>query len=178
MRALFVVVLVAHVFAAIMFVGGATIAASLFPRYLGWHWSNQADGVNPAGDPPRGQEQVLRALARVTRNYGTGALLVPLLGLVLAYLHDRLGEAWLSVSLLLAAVAAYLLIVVVRGQDDQLRAVRADRDGSGAGTGTGTGGDPAGRERGLRRTGLATVSFNLVWLTILVLMVWRPGGHG
>ena len=193
MKALFVVLLIAHVFAAIMFIGGATIAASLFPRYVGWHWSSgdkpgaKGSTVNPAGDPPYRQEQVVRALARITRNYGTGALLVPVLGLILAFVDNRLGEAWLNVSLVLTAGAAFLLIVVVRLQEEQLRLIHQTGAGSevleestdAEQTGAGESGrdDAVDREKAMRRMGLATVSFNLVWLVILVLMVWRPGGH-
>lgn len=167
MSPLFIVLLVAHIFAAVMFIGGATIASAVFPRYLDWHWSVDEGGVNPAGDPPRRQEQVLRALARITRGYGAGALLVPLLGLVLAFVDDRLGEAWLNISLVLTAVAAYLLIIVVRTQDAQMRVIRAGD----------TGGDAVARKRDLGRMRLAANSFNTVWLIILVLMVWRPGGR-
>lgn len=172
MKALYIVFLVVHVFAAVLFVGAATMAANVFPRHLERYWR----GVG-------GQEQVLRALARTTRGYGSLALLVPAAGLVLAVLRDRLTELWLNASLLLAAVAAYALVVLVRTQQAQLELVVRDAGGPGPPAAASAGGAegeevvPAPVAADLRRLRMMAGLFNVTWVVILVLMVWRPGGH-
>ncbi|HEU5151751.1 MAG TPA: hypothetical protein VFU19_14715 [Iamia sp.] len=97
---------IAHVGAAIVFVGTVTMATSRFPR------------VVLAGDREAAAE-----LHRVTVGYGSSALVVPVLGLALAQQSERLGDLWVQVSLGLVAGAGVLLAAVV--VPDQRRALAA-----------------------------------------------------
>lgn len=76
------IVLVAHILAAVIFLGPVTVAASLFPRHaLREEWA------------------VARAFHRISRGYGLGSLLVPAIGLYLAARMDYLGMLWINLSL-------------------------------------------------------------------------------
>lgn len=94
------IVLVAHIVAAILFLGPVTVATSLFPRYA-----------------RMGEWQVARALHRISRGYGMATLLVPAFGLVLATRIGYLGALWINLSLGLFILAFVLLVgVIVPGQ--------------------------------------------------------------
>ncbi|CAA9563841.1 MAG: hypothetical protein AVDCRST_MAG73-3973 [uncultured Thermomicrobiales bacterium] len=54
------IVLVAHIVAAVLFLGPVTVATSLFPRYA-----------------RRGEWSVARALHRISRGYGLATLAIP-----------------------------------------------------------------------------------------------------
>ncbi|MGH3587906.1 MAG: hypothetical protein ACRDQ0_16465, partial [Pseudonocardia sp.] len=77
-----------HVVAGIVFVGGSAVAASLFPRY-----APVAAAAVPAGGPgvaePADERNaaVARLLHRITRSYGHVAVVVPVVGIVLALLQ-------------------------------------------------------------------------------------------
>ncbi|WP_114559916.1 hypothetical protein [Desertihabitans aurantiacus] len=142
------VLLAAHVLAGILFVGPVAVTASLFPRY-----------APVVGHPPgRGapDRSVATALHRVTRGYGVLALVVPVVGLLLAGVQGRLGEVWITVAMVLTAVAGGLL--ALRVVPIQREALEAPDDGT--------------RLRGLRTL---TGVFNLLWAVVVVLMVVRPG---
>lgn len=97
--------LVAHVAAATDFLGPATVAVSLFPRYL----------LLAIDDPA--ELGAARAFHRITRAYGTTSLVVPVLGLALAAQGGYLDELWVGASIGLFAVLAVLVLgVVVPGQ--------------------------------------------------------------
>jgi hypothetical protein len=127
--------LAAHVLAGILFVGPVAVATSMFPRLVG---TPAAAGL----------------LHRITRVYGLLALVVPLIGLVLAGVQGRLTEVWIVVAMVLTAVAGGLLA---------LRIVPAQRDLLAAPDG------PLAPIRAL--TGV----FNLLWAVVVVLMIVRPG---
>jgi hypothetical protein len=99
---------------------------------------------------------VAAVLYRITRVYGLLALVVPVMGLGLAALQGRLTEGWILVAMVLTAVAGGLLA---------LRIVPAQRDALQSDL------DPDGR----RILGILTGAFNLLWVTVVVLMVVRPG---
>jgi hypothetical protein len=86
-------VLIAHIVAAIMFLGPVTVATSLFPRYA-----------------RMGEWPVARALHRISRGYGLATLLVPAFGLFLAARLDYLGQLWVTLSLGLFVAAFFLLV--------------------------------------------------------------------
>lgn len=157
-----------HVLAAIVFVGGSAIAASLFPRY-----APVAAGV-PAtsGSPPPGTVEprtvesgtgersraVAVALHRITRGYSALALIVPLAGIVLAMAQGRMGEIWITISMILTAVAGMLLATQIypRQRDALARP-----------------GDPAR----LRTLAMLAGIYNLLWAAVVVLMIARPGSE-
>jgi hypothetical protein len=138
--------LIAHVFAAVLFLGPSTVATSAFPRY-----------ADPEGYP------VAVALHRISRGYGTGSIAVALIGIVMAIQQGRFGELWVDISLTLFVLAtALLLAVVVPAEAAVLR--RLDGEGQGP---------PDVRSLVMRiRAGAGT--YALVWAAILVLMITKP----
>ncbi|QCB92696.1 hypothetical protein [Cellulomonas shaoxiangyii] len=145
--------LAAHVVAGILFVGPVAVTTSLFPRY-----APLAGRLGGAADGDGRSASVAAVLHRVTRLYGALALAVPLIGLVLAAVQGRLTEVWITLAMVLTAVAGGVL--VLRITPIQREALRTPDDGA--------------RLRVLR--GLAGV-FNLLWTTVVVLMVVRPGAE-
>ena len=142
--------LAAHVVAGILFVGPVAVTPSLFPRY-----APVLAGPPDAPDDGR-SAAVAQALHRVTRLYGSLALAVPLVGLVLTAVQGRLTEVWIVAAMVLTALAGGLLVLRITPM--QQDALRTSDDGA--------------RLRALR--GLAG-AFNLVWVVVVVLMVVRPG---
>lgn len=140
-----------HVVAAILFVGPVAVAASLFPRYAPVAVGSPGDGdVRDAG--------VATALHRISRGYGAVAVVVPVVGLVLAVAQGRAGEVWIVVAMILTAVAGALLATrIVPSQRD---ALDVPDDGT-----------------RLRRLGMLVGLFNLLWVVVVVLMIVRPGSH-
>lgn len=137
--------LIAHVFAAVLFIGPSTVATSAFPRY-----------ADAEGRP------VAVALHRISRAYGTGSIAVALLGIVMAVQQGRFGEIWVDTSLTLFVLAtALLLAVVVPAEAAVLR--RLD-DGAAA----------ADLRALVVRIRIGAGTYALVWAAILVLMITKP----
>jgi hypothetical protein len=136
----------AHVLAGILFVGPVAVAASLFPRFA---------PVVPARDEAR-SVAVARLLHRVSRSYGMLALIVPVVGLVLAAVQDRIGEIWITTAMVLTALAGGLL--ALRIAPLQKEALDSPDDGT-----------------RLRTIGALSGIFNLLWAAVVVLMIVRPG---
>ncbi|MET7402720.1 hypothetical protein ABZS66_55490 [Dactylosporangium sp. NPDC005572] len=90
-------------------------------------------------------------LHRICRVYARLGLTVPVLGLAAAVSLGVLGDAWLVASIALTAVAAGLLVLAIL--PGQRRALA---------------GAPV-------RLGMRTGVFNLLWATVVVLMIVRPG---
>jgi hypothetical protein len=141
------ILLIAHVFAAVLCIGPATVATSVFPRYA------DADGL-----------PVAALLHRISRVYGTGSIAVAVFGVAMALQQDRFGEIWVDVSLtLFVAATVVLLALVVPAEGRILRALDA----------TGPAERPPLRPLVLRiRAGAAV--YALLWLVILVLMIAKP----
>ncbi|MFF3949914.1 hypothetical protein ACFYYN_34615 [Streptomyces sp. NPDC001902] len=99
-------------------------------------------------------------LHRICRVYAAVGVVVPVFGLATASSMGVLGDVWLIVSIVLTALAAALLAGVVLPRQ---RAVLA---------GLAYGTAPA---RTAARLGMATGMFNLLWATVTVLMIVRPG---
>jgi hypothetical protein len=97
---------------------------------------------------------VLLTLHRICRVYATVGVVVPVFGLATAGSMHVLGNAWLIASMVLTALAAAVLILfVLPGQ----RAIVVGAD------------LPTGR------LAMYTGMFNLLWVTVTVLMIVRPG---
>lgn len=143
------VLLAAHVIAGILFVGPVAVTTSLFPRFAPPATVGAADAVATA-------PAVARVLHRITRVYGILALVVPVIGLVLAAVQGRLGEIWITIAMVLTAVAGALLA---------LRIVPAQRDALAGSLDAG----------GLRTMRMLTGVFNVLWAAVVVLMIVRPG---
>nr|WP_221316456.1 hypothetical protein [Saccharopolyspora gloriosae] len=139
-----------HVIAAILAVGPVAVAGSVFPRYL-----RQA-----TTDP--GAITVLRALHRLCRAYALLGIAVPVFGLATALQLGALGDAWLITSIALTAAAAAVLAASILPA--QRRALDLTSDP-----------DQLGTSRLPAKLGMSTGIFNLLWATVTVLMIIRPG---
>ncbi|WP_238010616.1 hypothetical protein KZZ52_31185 [Dactylosporangium sp. AC04546] len=90
-------------------------------------------------------------LHRICRVYARLGVAVPLFGLATAVSLGVLGDAWLIASIALTAVAAALLgLAILPGQRRALTGATV-------------------------RLGMLTGLFNLLWATVVVLMIVRPG---
>ncbi|MFI7708573.1 hypothetical protein [Nonomuraea sp. NPDC049480] len=144
------VLLSVHVLASIVFVGGSAVATSLFPRYA---------PVAAAGHPPDSDERnrgVAVALHRITRGYAVFGLVVPLAGIVLAGVQGRMGEIWITISMVLTAGAGVLLATQIYPR--QRDALSDPDDG-----------------RRLRSLSMLAGFYNLTWAVVVVMMIVRPG---
>jgi hypothetical protein len=148
------VLLSVHVLAGIVFVGGSAVATSLFPRYAPLATAATPDGTPPAaGERNRG---VAVALHRITRGYALFGLVVPLAGIVLAGVQGRMGEVWITLSMILTAAAGVLLATQIYPR--QRDALNDPDDG-----------------RRLRSLSMLAGFYNLAWAVVVVLMIVRPG---
>ncbi|MGW6857563.1 hypothetical protein [Streptomyces xanthophaeus] len=155
-----------HVLAAVLAVGPVTVAASMFPKAL-----RHADG---APDDP-GALATLRTLHRICRVYAGIGIAVPVFGFATAGSLGVLGSGWLITSVVLTAGAAAVLgLLILPAQDEALAAAQAPGPGPRPGPGAGPGPGPASRTTAARLAMLTGV-FNLLWATVTVLMIVRPG---
>ncbi len=148
--------LILHVLAAIVAVGPVTVAGSMFP----------AAARRDAGTPDQPETlATVRVLHRVCRVYAALGLAVPVLGFATASGLHVLGSPWLIMSIALTGAAALVLALLVLPAQERLLAQLA---GSAPGT--------AAVERAqTARLAMLTGAFNLLWATVTVLMILRPG---
>lgn len=138
--------LILHVLAAIVAVGPVTVAASMFPRVL--------RTAGPSPDPAA--LTTLNTLHRICRVYAAVAIAVPVFGFATAGRMHVLGSAWLVTSIVLTASAAACLLLLLPLQENALTPDTVS---------------PSAASRLAMLTGL----FNLLWATVTVLMIVRPG---
>lgn len=113
-----------------------------------------AASMFPAAIRRGGPDTVPRVLHRVCRVYSLLGIAVPVFGLATASSLGVLGDAWLITSIGLTAVAAAVLVLrILPGQERVL----------------------AGAAVPPARLAMATGVFNLLWATVTVLMIVRPG---
>jgi uncharacterized membrane protein len=143
--------LAVHVLAAIVAVGPVTVAASMFPP--------SARKALAAPDDPRALETV-RLLHRICRVYAGVGIAVPVFGIATASSMGVMGDAWLIVSMALTVAAAIVLVVLVLPRQETV--VEGAANGAA---------DRAATVRLAMFTGV----FNLLWATVTVLMIVRPG---
>ncbi|MGW7002093.1 DUF2269 family protein [Streptomyces sp. NPDC054933] len=142
-----------HVLAAVLAIGPVTVAASMFPKALRRAHSDPGD---------REALTTLRMLHRVCRVYAAVGIAVPIFGFATASSLGVLGSGWLITSITLtAAAAAILALLILPAQDSALTAVQAPSSGPGP--------------RSARQLAMLTGAFNLLWATVTVLMIIRPG---
>jgi hypothetical protein len=143
--------LAVHVLAAIIAIGPVTVAASMFP----------AAARRALADPGDGHAlTIMRTLHRICRVYATIAVVVPFFGLATAGSLHVLGDAWLIISIVLTAIAAAVLALLVLPRQS---AILTELNTP----------EPARRVAG--RLAMYTGMFNLLWATVTVLMIVRPG---
>jgi hypothetical protein len=140
-----------HVIVAIVAVGPVTVAASLFPR------TAREAAAAPGDAGPRAS---LRTLHRICRVYALLALLVPAFGLATAGAMGVLGDGWLTASIFVTGAAGFVLAgFVLPLQERILRELDA----------------PAAVDATAARLAMTVGLFNLLWATVTVLMIVRPG---
>jgi uncharacterized membrane protein len=143
-----------HVLAAIVAVGPVTVAASMFPP-AARRVQVDADRPDTAGIG------TVRLLHRICRVYSGIGLAVPLLGFATAAAMGVLGDGWLTTSMALTAAAAGVLVAfVLPRQEELLGELTAHR---------------AVERSGTVQLAMFTGVFNLLWATVTVLMIVRPG---
>ncbi|GGN76546.1 hypothetical protein [Nocardia rhizosphaerihabitans] len=138
-----------HVVAGIVFVGGSAVATSLFPRYA---------PVAAGGPDPESvrSKSVAVALHRITGNYAKLAIIVPVIGIVLATIQGRMNEIWITTAMVTTAIAGGLLAVQIYPM--QREALDEPDDG-----------------KRLRVLSMLAGIYNLLWTAVVVLMIVRPG---
>ncbi|MGW8552346.1 hypothetical protein [Streptomyces tubercidicus] len=148
-----------HVLAAILAVGPVTVAAGMFPRALR---RAQADPQDPAA------RSTLRTLHRICRVYAALGVAVPVLGFATASSLGVLGSGRLITSIVLTTGAAAILgLLILPGQDAAVGAIEAAADGPRPSS--------VPDQRTARRLTMLTGVFNLLWATVTILMIIRPG---
>ncbi|MER8225078.1 hypothetical protein ABTZ58_31800 [Streptomyces sp. NPDC094143] len=144
-----------HVLAAIVAIGPVTVAASMFPP--------AARRAVPAGGAAPGPSAVgtVALLHRICRVYAGVGVSVPVLGLATGAVMGVLGSGWLVTSIALTAAAAGVLAAfVLPRQEELLGQLR---------------GEQAVDHRATAQLAMFTGIFNLLWATVTVLMIVRPG---
>ncbi|MGW2839171.1 hypothetical protein ACWCWD_15390 [Streptomyces sp. NPDC001493] len=142
-----------HVLAAVLAIGPVTVAASMFPGALRRAHGAPGDREALAG---------LRTLHRICRVYAGVGIAVPVFGLATAGSLGVLGDGWLITSIVLTTAAAAVLgLLILPAQDQALTAAQASGPGATL--------PPAAR------LAMLTGVFNLLWATVTVLMIVRPG---
>ncbi|MET7440999.1 hypothetical protein ACFYQQ_08045 [Streptomyces sp. NPDC005496] len=139
--------LAVHVIAAIVAVGPVTVAASLFPPAARKVLDEPADVQALA---------TTRLLHRICRVYAAVGVVVPAFGFATASNMGVLGDTWLVVSIALTAAAAVVLAALVLPRQSAILEGTGDRAAT-------------------VRLAMFTGIFNLLWATVTVLMIIRPG---
>ncbi|MCI3246106.1 MULTISPECIES: hypothetical protein [Streptomyces] len=143
------VLLILHVLAAIVAVGPVTVAASMVPP-----------AVRRAGTDTAAVSTV-RLLHRICRIYSGIGIAVPAFGFATAGAMGVLGSGWLIASIVLTTAAAGLLIAfVLPRQEELLGQLDAQQTIERSST---------------VQLAMFTGLFNLLWATVTVLMIVRPG---
>ncbi|MFJ5809232.1 hypothetical protein [Streptomyces sp. NPDC093093] len=158
--------LAVHVVAAILAVGPVTVAASMFPaaarRVRSGESCEPPAGSGASGASGESDVAAVRLLHRVCRVYAVVGVAVPVFGLATASSLGVLTDAWLITSMVLtAAAAAILALRILPGQEAVL-------------VGLDEGAAPVERAA-TARLAMFTGVFNLLWVTVTVLMIIRPG---
>ncbi|KOU28519.1 membrane protein [Streptomyces sp. WM6368] len=143
--------------AAIITIGPVTVAASMFPA------AARRALAAPGG---AGALTEVRTLHRICRVYAVIAVVVPVFGLATARSLRVLTSPWLLTSIALtAAAAAVLAALVLPRQAAALAGLHGGTDARAT---------PA-VQRAIGQLGMYTGVFNLLWATVTVLMIVRPG---
>ncbi|MFJ4658928.1 hypothetical protein ACIP5Y_47295 [Nocardia sp. NPDC088792] len=143
-----------HVLAAIIAIGPVTVAASMYPAA-----ARHATGVDAS-------LETVRVLHRICRVYAFLGLVVPVVGFGLAQSMNVLGSAWVITSIVLTVAAALILgLLILPAQDAVLTTL----------TGARTAGVAVPDLPTAARLAMLTGIFNLLWATVTILMIVRPG---
>jgi hypothetical protein len=105
-----------------------------------------------------GRTEHLPLLHRICRVYAAVGIAVPLFGFATASALGVLGDAWLLTSIALTTIAAAVLVLQILPGQKHLLAT-----------------PEAGALKTRTRLAMQTGTFNLLWTTVTVLMIVRPG---
>ena len=108
----------------------------------------------------------MRTLHRICRVYAVIAVVVPVFGLATANSLHVLGSPWLLTSIALTVAAAAVLAALVLPRQSSVLAALDAADGAR---------DATALRRTAGQLGMYTGVFNLLWATVTVLMIVRPG---
>ncbi|MET8135069.1 MULTISPECIES: DUF2269 family protein [unclassified Streptomyces] len=171
--------LAVHVIAAIVAIGPVTVAASMFPP--------AARKMLEAPDDA-GALATTRLLHRICQVYAVAGVVVPVFGFATASDMGVLGDTWLIVSIALTALAAVVLAALVLPRQSailegavQAGAARESTLHAGAVREGAVQEEeevvPVGAvdRTATVRLAMFTGIFNLLWATVTVLMIIRPG---
>ncbi|MFI9566447.1 hypothetical protein [Streptomyces rishiriensis] len=139
--------LAVHVLAAIVAVGPVTVAASMFPP---------AARKALAAPEDAGAAGTVRLLHRICQVYAAVGIPVPVFGFATAGAMGVMGDPWLIASIVLTVLAAAVLLLLVLPRQEVLVEGR-------------------GEPRTTVRLAMFTGVFNLLWATVTILMIVRPG---
>ncbi|MGW1063504.1 DUF2269 family protein [Streptomyces aureus] len=154
--------LAVHVIAAIVAIGPVTVAASMFPP--------AARKVLDAPDDTSALATV-RLLHRICQVYAVAGVAVPVFGFATASDMGVLGDTWLIVSIGLTALAAVVLAALVLPRQSAILEGYEKEE-----TLSETVAERAMADRAVTvRLAMFTGIFNLLWATVTVLMIIRPG---
>ncbi|MFD9462568.1 hypothetical protein [Streptomyces sp. NPDC060027] len=159
--------LAVHVIAAIIAVGPVTVAASMFPP-----------AARKVLDAPDGADALAttRLLHRICQVYAVVGVVVPVFGFATANSMGVLGDTWLIVSIALTALAAVVLgALVLPRQSAILQSLTPENLTSENLTSEGLTPQGTGGRAATVRLAMFTGIFNLLWATVTVLMIIRPG---
>nr|WP_205860936.1 DUF2269 family protein [Planosporangium flavigriseum] len=147
-----------HVLAAIIAIGPVTVAASMFPAA-----TRRALSALHADR----ELATLGTLHRICRVYAAIGIVVPVFGFATASSLQVLGNAWLITSIGLTAAAAAVLALVILPRQSRILARLASSPATAAN---------AQSDRRLpARLAMYTGVFNVLWASVTVLMIVRPG---
>ncbi|KIF69170.1 membrane protein [Streptomyces sp. AcH 505] len=146
-----------HVLAAVLAIGPVAVAASMFPPAL-----RRAHSAADAASDTAEALSHLRLLHRICHVYAIIGIAVPLFGAATAGSLGVLGSGWLIASIALTAAAAVILVVLILPTQETALTTAQGPD---AGSVTAVAG----------RLGMLTGVFNLLWATVTILMIIRPG---
>jgi uncharacterized membrane protein len=181
--------LAVHVIAAIVAIGPVTVAASMFPP--------AARKILDAPDDA-GALATARLLHRICQVYAVAGVVVPVFGFATASDMGVLGDTWLIVSIALTALAAVVLAALVLPRQNAILESAVQAGAAREGTlQAGAVREGAVREGAVQegavqeeeevvlvgavdrtatvRLAMFTGIFNLLWATVTVLMIIRPG---
>lgn len=147
--------LAVHIVAAILAIGPVAVSTSMFPPAF------RAALDDP--DDSRKTGTVL-VLVRVTRVHSIVGVVVPVFGVATATSLGVLTDTWLLTSMALTAAAAALLVGLILPAQ---RRLLDNLDGSSI--------PEVSAKRSSRRLAMHVGLFNLLWVIVVALMIYRPG---
>ena len=150
------VLLIFHVLAAVIAIGPVTAAGSMFPGAA-------RKAIAAPGDADAAA--AVRLLHRICRVYAVIGLAIPVFGFATASSMHVLGSPWLVTAMILTTIAALVLALLVLPAQEAILAGLAGGE---------TWAAHLWRARAQQLAAL-TGLFNLLWATVTVLMIVRPG---